>query len=385
MMSQPIRLGVIGLGNIGQQHIKHINNSVSDCELTAICSRNKPDNCNDFGTSNVQHFTDFRALVDSGIVDGVIIATPTKAHLEQGKYALTKGLHVLMEKPIGLSCLEGEHLNSLVKNEQVFSLMLNQRTDPLFTKMKAIVSAGQLGNIQRVNWTMTNWFRPEVYFQVSDWRATWAGEGGGLLVNQCIHNLDILQWICGMPISVQGNCSFGKYHNIEVEDEASAFMQFESGATGQFSGSSGEYPGVNRFDIVGDLGTLSFDGDALTWLKTGESVAAFCKKTNEMFGTPPLIKEDITPQRDVNQHALIIQNFVNSIKHQEPLIAPASEGLRSLALANGILLSAWTQKVVNYPLDSNVYQAALQEKIAQSIPREKQDIEVSVDMDKSYR
>ncbi|HEY7886119.1 MAG TPA: Gfo/Idh/MocA family oxidoreductase, partial [Cellvibrionaceae bacterium] len=322
--TSPVRLGIIGLGNIGQQHIQHIRAAVSGCEITALCSRQPKVIA---GLETVQHFSDYRQLMDSGLVDAVLIATPTMAHFEQASYALTKGLHLLVEKPIGLSCQEGEKLlKQYQQNQTVFALMLNQRTDPLFVAMKEQIDSGGIGTIQRTHWTMTNWFRPEVYFQVSDWRATWKGEGGGLLVNQCIHNLDIFQWICGLPVSVKGFCSFGKYHDIEVEDEATAYLRYSNGASGLFVGSTGEAPGINRFDIVGDIGTLSFDGDRLHLITNSEATGEFSKTTRDMFGMPATTSQDITPDRQINQHARVIQNFVDAIREQTPLIAPADQG-----------------------------------------------------------
>lgn len=382
-LSNPVRLGIIGLGNIGQQHIEHIQTSVSGCEITAICSR-QPKAIS--GLEKALHFSDYRQLMDSGLVDAVLIATPTMAHFEQASYALSKGLHLLVEKPIGLSCKEGEQLIAQHdQKQQVFGLMLNQRTDPLFITMKEFVDSGRIGAIQRTQWTMTNWFRPEVYFQVSDWRATWKGEGGGLLVNQCIHNLDIFQWICGLPVSVQGFCGFGKYHDIEVEDEATAYLRYSNGASGVFVGSTGEAPGINRFDIVGDRGTLSFDGERLALVSNSDSARKFSKTTRDMFGTPATTSQEITPDRQINQHARVIQNFIDAIREQVPLIAPAEQGLRSLALANAILLSSWDNRTVDLPLNSADYQQALDKRIAQSTLREKADIEVSIDMSKSYR
>ena len=175
--------------------------------------------------------------------------------------------------------------------------------------MKKKMDENILGSLQRINWTMTNWFRPEIYFQASNWRATWAGEGGGLLVNQCIHNFDILQWICGMPRSIQGFCGFGKYHNIEVEDEATAFFEYENGATGSFIGSTGEAPGVNRFDIIGDQGMLSYDGEKLLHFENHPSTSQFSQTTSEMFGQPEVCITDLSVRSPVNQHAIILQNF----------------------------------------------------------------------------
>lgn len=382
-MSDAVRLGIIGLGNIGQQHIDHVRSgAVDSCVIAAVSARSAVPSEDLHGAL---YFSDFRELIDSGSCDAVLIATPTMSHLEIGLYALSKGLHVLMEKPMGLSVAEGEQLLSAASAGQVFGLMLNQRVSPIFRKMKELLELGELGELQRSHWTMTNWFRPEVYFQVSDWRATWRGEGGGLLLNQCIHNIDILQWLCGVPSSVEGFCGFGKYHDIEVEDEATAYFRYSNGATGVFIGSTGEAPGVNRLDVVGDKGMLSFDGDRLLHTKNTPGTSQFSTETRDMFGQPGSDTSDITPDGAPNQHALLIENFVKAIAKGEQLIAPASEGIHSLAIANAILWSAWRGSSVSLPLDSDGYQRALEEKIATSKLRKKSDIEVNVDMGASFR
>lgn len=382
-MTESISIGIIGAGNIARQHIQHIaNGAVPRCRVSAICSRS------DNGLAaeaDATHYSDYRALIDSGSCDAVLIATPTRLHYEMGSYALSQGLHVLMEKPIGLSLAEGQQLLQQASQRQVFALMLNQRTDPVFRHMKQLLDDQQLGRIQRCHWTMTHWFRPEVYYQVSDWRATWRGEGGGLLVNQCIHNLDILHWLCGMPVRLQGFCGFGKYHDIEVEDEVTAYFEYANGATGVFIGSTGEAPGVNRFDIVGDRGTLSYDGNRLQLATNEPDSSSFSSNTRDMFGMPACSYSDITPDTGVNQHALVISNFVDAIVDGSPLIAAAEEGLASLALANAILLSSWTGQAVELPLDASAYQLQLDQRIAGSQLRQAADIEAIVDMDKSYR
>ena len=378
-----VTLGVIGLGNIASQHIDNIqSNLVANCQVTAICSRNGHALA---GTLGVPHFKDYRALIDSGCCNAVLVATPTYSHAEIGAYALRAGMHLMMEKPIGLSLQEGEALLALQQPGQVFALMLNQRSDPLFIAMRDCIQNGRLGEITRCHWTMTNWFRPEVYFQVSDWRATWRGEGGGLLVNQCIHNLDIFQWLCGMPERVRGFCRFGRYHNIEVEDEATAYFEYANGASGVFVGSTGEAPGLNRLDIVGDLGTLSFDGERLLLTENTPGTREYNSNTRDMFGKPEQQQRDITPRRSVNQHALVMSNFSAAIVAGEPLIAPASEGLNSLALANSMLLSTWDDRSVELPLDSATYQARLQQQLANSSLRTTANIEANVDMSQSYR
>ncbi|WP_016956628.1 Gfo/Idh/MocA family protein [Catenovulum agarivorans] len=382
MADKIVKLGVIGLGNIAQQHINNVlQGEVENTKLTAVCSRQQTPN----DLEGVRHFSCYKALIDSGIVDAVLIATPTMSHFEISQYALQKNIHVLLEKPIGLSSFEGEQLVASVQPGTQFALMLNQRTDANYVKIKQIVDSGVLGEITRTHWTMTNWFRPEIYFQASDWRATWKGEGGGALVNQCIHNIDIFQWICGIPASINGFCEFGKYHDIEVEDEVTAYFRYTNKATGVFVASTGESPGVNRFDIIGDKGSLHFEPGKLIQKLNGQSTQAFSRNTTDMFGMPEVEITDITANEKVNQHAIILNNFVRAILFGETLMTPAQAGLASLDIANGILMSSWTNQQVKLPFDRKAYQQQLEQKIASSKLRVKSNIQATVDMSKSYR
>jgi len=382
-----VRLGVVGLGNIAKQHIQHLRGADTIfCELAATCSRSTSSETMQYSQSlGVPHFHDYRELIDSGLCDAIIVATPTFTHSDIGAYVLKAGLHLLMEKPLGLCVESAQSLLAQQHKDKVFALMLNQRTDPVFLKMHEIIEAGALGKITRTHWTMTHWFRPEIYFQVSDWRATWRGEGGGLLVNQCIHNLDIFQWLCGMPASVHAHCQFGKYHDIEVEDEVTAYFEYASGATGVFVASTGEAPGVNRLDIIGDAGSLHFDGEHLLHSENKPTTSAYSRSSQDMFGMPETTTRDITPLREVNQHAQIISNFAAAIRKDKPLIAPAKQGINSLALANAMLQSTWQGSAVSLPLDSALYQQQLNERIAGSTLREKSDLAVNIDMSTSYR
>ena len=382
--SGSIRIGVEGLGNIAQQHIKNVlEGHVRHAKLTAICSRSESDYTRSLG---VAHFTDYRELIASRLCDAVVVATPTYSHLDVGAAVLDAGLHLMMEKPMGLSIAEGEELVARAnRSGAVAALMLNQRADPLFLRMREIVVSGDLGDLIRINWTMTNWFRPEVYFQVSDWRATWRGEGGGVLVNQCIHNLDILQWICGMPSSLRAFCRFGRFHDVEVEDDVTAYLEYDNGATGIFVGSTGEAPGNNRFEIIGDSGSLVFDGKTLTVSRNEVSTAQFNRETREMFGMPGSSSEPLSIDRAVNQHAILLSNFVESIRNDESLIAPLDDGLSSLAIANGMLMSTWTDSKVDFPIDAVEYSRLLQQKIESSVLRTKAQVEVNIDMSSSYR
>lgn len=382
-MSEQVRLGVVGLGNIAQQHIQNVvNGHVADCKVTAVCSRSGQSLAQQL---NIAHFDNADSLIGSGVCDAVLVATPTYTHTDIGAAVLNAGLHLLMEKPLDLSLKHAEETLALQGGEQIFALMLNQRTDPLFLAMQEVIANGTIGDITRTHWTMTNWFRPEAYFQVSDWRATWQGEGGGLLLNQCIHNLDIFQWLCGMPSKVQAFCRFGHTHDIEVEDEATAYFEYANGASGVFIGSTGEAPGVNRFDIIGDNGSLNFDGETLWLTENKQSTSEFSRNTRDMFGMPETSRREIVVDRGVNQHALVLSNFVAAITQGTELIAPASEGLASLELANAMLLSSWEQRSLTLPLNADEYQIALQKKLETSSLRKKADIDVNIEMDASYR
>ena len=382
-----VRLGVIGLGNIAQQHIENIRSGqVERCELSAICSRQSSQVAAELvADSGCEHFSDFKALIDSGRVDAVLIATPTFSHVEIAHYALSKNIHVMLEKPIALSSCEGEALVNAASKNTKFALMLNQRADPTYRKMKEIVDSGVLGKIQRTQWTMTNWFRPEIYFQVSDWRATFKGEGGGLLVNQCIHNLDVFQWICGMPSSLQAFCEFGKYHEIEVEDEATAFLRYPNQATGVFIASTGEAPGVNRFDIIGDKGSLHFDKGQLLQSINQQGTAEYSRSTDNMFGMPESVRQEIVITEQVNQHAVIMNDFVSAILEDTPLMVNAEMGLASLDIANAMLMSTWQHAAISFPLDRQAYQRLLDQKVAKSALRKKTTRTAKIDMKQSYR
>ena len=381
--SESVRLGVIGIGNIAKQHITNVRSGqVHGCEISALCSRSSSTLVTELA---LPYFHDYRELIASGLCEAILIATPTYSHFEIASAALQAGLHVMIEKPIGLSVKEGEDLLALQQDDQILAVMLNQRADPLFTIMHDLIEQGVLGEICRTHWTMTNWFRPEIYFQVSDWRGTWRGEGGGLLLNQCIHNLDIFHWLCGMPRSVRAFCRFGRFHEIEVEDEVTAYLEYDNGASGLFVGSTGEAPGINRLDVIGDKGSLIFDGERLLLSENEPETSRFNKETRDMFGQPRSSFRDITPDSSCNQHAVVLGNFVRAILEDELLIGPAHVAISSLTLANSMLLSTWEQKTITLPMDKDRYQRALEQRIARSSFRKKSDVKAHIDMEASYR
>lgn len=376
-----VRLGVIGAGNIGQQHISLLTSgAVTGVELTATASRSSSP-----VVDRVQHFNSVETMLDSGLVDAVLVATPTMNHVELGRACFKRNLHVLMEKPIAMSVGQASELLSAVPDGLKFAVMLNQRFHPAYSKLKQLMDDQVIGDVHRFSWTMTAWYRPDVYYRVSSWRGTWPGEGGGLLINQCIHNIDVIQWLFGLPQSLTAKIGFGRHHSIEVEDDVTAMMNYADGATGLLVASSGEAPGINRLEIIGDLGMISYDGENITLHKADQSISEHCATTREMFGTPAFSEETVMPGEATSQHATVIQNFVNAIDQGEALATPGEAGLGSLQLANGMLLSAWQQSTVELPIDASLFESELQEKIAATSLREPDDIEVEIDMEKSYQ
>ena len=381
-----MKFGIIGLGNIGRVHAVNIQNGLAGKARLVAVANQPVESMDDFKAQGIACFADANDLIGSGLAEAVIVALPTHLHAPIGIRALEAGLHVMMEKPLARHKAEGERMLAAVRgHDQRFALMMNQRTHPCYARIKQWIEDGNLGQLQRVSWTMTNWFRPEIYYQSSAWRATWKGEGGGVLMNQCPHNLDILQWLVGMPSKIDARCSFGKYHDIEVEDEVTAIFEWSTGATGQFAASTGESPGTNRLEIVGDLGTVITDGNEVRMIRNHEAVSVFSQTTDEMFGSPEATEELFVPFEAVNQHAAILDNFVKAAQGGAELIAPAAEGLKSLELAGAMIQSAWSGKAVNLPLDGETYETMLEERIAWSKPRNVVRTAAKVDMSKSYR
>ncbi len=381
-----VRLGIIGVGSMGSVHAHTVlDGKVPNLELTALCD---PFIQNFTRAPEVRRFKDRKELLRSGIVDAVVIATPHYDHTTIGIEALKAGLHVLVEKPISVHKADCERLIEAHTNKkQIFAAMFNQRTDPHYTRVRELIQNGELGKLRRINWIITNWFRTETYYASGGWRATWAGEGGGVLLNQCPHNLDLFQWMFGMPKQVRAFCQIGRYHKIEVEDDVTAYFQYPDGCTGVFITSTGEAPGTNRLEIVGERGRLIVGSGKLEFTRNEHEMSEFSKTTAGKFSMPPNWEVTI-PVRGGNgeQHLGIFKNFTNAILHGEKLIAPAKEGIHSVELANAMLYSSFTEETVELPLSSKKYEALLKKKIKNSKLKKKVVKNVLVeDMSKSFR
>ena len=365
-----VRLGIIGMGNIGKYHADYLlNKKVSRCELAAVCDSNVA------ALERYQPlpvFNDGLELIRSGAVDAVIIATPHFQHTTLGIAAFESGIHALVEKPISSHKADAEKLIAAHRKfpKIVFAGMFQLRTEPRYLKIRQLIQE-DLGKVVRVNWINTDWFRTDAYYASSDWRATWQGEGGGVLLNQCLHNLDALQWLCGMPARVRGFCQLGRFHPIEVEDNVTAYLEWANGATGAFISSTGEAPGANRLEIVGTRGTLVLENNRLALARNAVDMIEFSRTAKQGFVKPEAKAEEIPFENATLQHATLTQNFVNAILDGEPLIAPGVEGVHSVELANAIVFSSLLGQTLELPMDGAAWERKLNQLIAESTVKKK--------------
>jgi predicted dehydrogenase len=290
----------------------------------------------------------------------VIIATPHYSHPQVAIEALPHGIHVLVDKPLAVHVADGRRMLAAHHDKTLrFGVMFQERSRSLYVTIKAMIQGDVLGEIRRVHWIVTDWFRSQAYYQSSSWRATWKGEGGGLLINQCPHNLDLLQWFVGLPVRVTAHITLGKYHPIEVEDEVHAFLEYANGATGVFIASTGEAPGTNRLEIVGEKGKLVLEQGKLTFFENAIETSVFSRTTQDLFARPPYQERAIPVTGEGEGHAGVLKNFRDAILDGVPLLAPAEEAPASLELGNAMLLSGLLHRPVDMPLDAECMEREL--------------------------
>jgi predicted dehydrogenase len=362
-----LKIAIIGLGNIGLSHAKHIlSGEIAGLQLVAVCARSA-EKAENF--PNIPFYSDYHKLLDDHIADAVLITTPHYDHPAIAIEAFQKGYHVLCEKPSGVYTKAVRQMNEEAeKSGKVFSLMLNQRTDPMYRKVRDLIAEGAIGTPHRLIWILTDWYRTQAYYDCCHWRGTWAGEGGGVLMNQGIHQLDLWQWFMGMPQSITAHCPTGKYHHIEVEDEATVFAKYENGATATFIITTGEYPGTNRLEIAGSQGKIVVENNILRLTRlekpTTETIFESAYVNTQAAAALPAATEEFRFDNRNAGHVAILQNFTNAVLNGEPLIAPGEEGIHNLTLCNAAYLSHWTGKEVQLPLDEDLYYNLLQQHIS---------------------
>jgi len=392
MSGNKVKIGLIGLGNIGaNNHIKYLQ-TMQNVELVGVCDvvKEKADAfAAQYGTTAYYNYTD---LFDKSGLEAVIIAVPHYDHTPISVEAFQRGLHVLCEKPLAVhvndarKSIDAYH-EAKAKNPQlIFGLMFQERTLPFYKKMKDIVSSGELGRLTRATWINTAWFRSQAYYDSGDWRATWAGEGGGILTNQCPHNLDMYQWLLGVPARISAHAHIGKYHDIEVEDEVTAYFEHDNGMIGHFIVTTAESPGTNRFEIVGENGTLVYEKEKLVMYRNRISTLKHLKETKEGFKNVESWYTEIPVKTDApSGHHIVADAFIQAVLNGGgELIAEGTEGIKGLTIGNGIMLSSFTKRMIDVPFNADEYEQLLKELVQSSNYVKKVQEHVKVDMTESY-
>ncbi|MBR6633761.1 MAG: Gfo/Idh/MocA family oxidoreductase [Clostridia bacterium] len=387
---EKLRFGIVGVGNMGTTHAKNfVAGKVEEAELTALCDIDEGRRAFIKETfPEIPVFEKAEDLFASGLVDAVIIAVP---HYDHPKYvikAFEAGLHVITEKPAGVYTKQVLEMNEASKKtNKLFGIMYNQRMNPAYSHLREMIKSGELGRIKRVQWTVTNWYRPQSYHDSAAWRSTWATEGGGTLINQNPHQLDLWQWMFGMPKKLVSHAFFGKNRDIEVEDEVTAYMEYEDGMTGVYITSIAEAPGTNRLEIACDMGRVIVEDNKITFNKLEQSEPDFNREFKGAFGSPKheTIIPDI-PEGAGPQHVGIFNNFTSAVLHGTPLLSPGVEGVNGLTISNAMHYSTWKGNVevdiANFPHDD--FYAELKKRIDSSTVKKKVVEVKATDMSGTY-
>ncbi len=387
-----VKIGIIGLGNQGSSYLFNIfeQGKIENGQVVAVCDDNpvKVENVrNKTKNKDLKYFNDYKEMIDSGLCDMVMVETPHYMHPVIAKECLERDIHVIIDKPAGVYAEQVKELNEFAKGKKaMFTIMFNQRTNGLYRKMREIVQSGGIGDLQRVTWIITDWYRTQAYYETGSWRATWKGEGGGVLINQCPHQLDLVQWIVGeLPEKLRGFCHYGKWHDVEIEDDVTAYFEYKNGATGIFITTTGETPGTNRLEISGTKGKLLCEGNKLDYYKLARDSQEFSYASeNDPFGEIAIEHIQVEHDGENPQHAGIINNFVNTILGKEELFVKGEDGLACVELMNAIEFSGWQNGLeVTLPIDGKAYLEMLNEKRAKS--REKKKVsDVVADTSATY-
>ena len=371
---EQVRLGIIGIGGMGTEHAKGlIAGKAPEIRLTAVADirQSRLDYAKANFPEDIRLFSDGRALIDSGCCDAVLIATPHYFHPDFVIYALQHGVHALSEKPAGVYTRQVREMNEVAaRSDKVFAIMFNQRTNCVYRKLHDMIASGELGAMKRMNWIITDWYRTQAYYDAAGWKATWDGEGGGVLLNQCTHQLDLLQWLCGMPKKVRAFCHEAKWHDIEVEDDVTAYLEFENGATGVFVTTTGDAPGTNRLELTFEMGKIVCEKDRLLFDRLSENERTFCKTCPEGFIKPDTTRIEVETDGMNEQHIGVMKAFAARILRGEKLIAEGTEGIRGLTLSNAMYLSSWLDRTVEIPFDEDLFLSELNKRRAKSKKKE---------------
>ncbi|MBN1248950.1 MAG: Gfo/Idh/MocA family oxidoreductase [Anaerolineae bacterium] len=370
-MEKPVRFGIVGMGGMGNGHARNFP-TITEAELTAVCDIAPNALSAAMETYGVPGYDNHVDLLESGLVDAVLIATPHYFHPPIAVDAMERGIHVISEKPMAVTVSGAESMIlAAERTGVVFAVMFQQRTLPVHQAAKRLVADGRLGPLYRTLLTDCH-FRSQAYYDSAGWRATWKGEGGGVLLNQAPHGMDIFTWLAGMPAKVVAKVNT-RQHDIEVEDEATAMLEYENGATGYFLETVNEYPTGTRIELCGERGKLVLEGDRLHFWEVTPGVRAASDTTDQMWGRPDVEEVEVQIEDRETGHAAVVRNVARAILYGEPLLSPGPDAIYSLELANAILLSGHTGQPVSLPVDRVAYDAFIEAKKATSRDKDVED------------
>ena len=383
-MTEKVKLGIIGYGAEGGMYAGFFKNNDErlndDIELVAICDNDpakKEKVAADF--PELPFFDNYMDMLESGVVNAIVTTVPHYDHCVIGIDALKRGIHLLGEKPAGVYTKEVERLIAAADEnpESTFAIFFNQRTNPLYQKVKQLMDDKAIGDLQRATWIITTWWRPQGYYNQSAWRATWGGEGGGVLVNQAPHQLDLLQWICGKPEKVFAKLQYGVGREIVVENEVNALLDFGNGATGSFITCTNDLVGTDRFEIFGTKGKIVVEDSKKLIVKQLTAPEAELSEKMDMSDVMKIFMGQVDMAQYVTeteeefttvfgqQHIDVLNNFADHVVNGAPLLANGREGINGVTLANAMHLSSWLDKEVDYNVDGDQYLAELNKRIAE--------------------
>ena len=375
-----MKTAVIGVGNMGSKYASLLyEGKIDGMELAALTRMRSPYSemlkpAVDSGIPVFDSADEIFAALDKGDldIDSVVIATPHISHEDIAIKAFAHGLNVLTDKPSGVYSRQARNMDeAAAKSGKVFSIIFNQRTSPIYKKLKEILESKRYGELKRVNWIVTDWYRPEKYYKLSSWHATWKKDGGGVLLNQAPHNLDLIQWLFGMPVKVQGFCKEGHFHNIEVEDDVTAYFEWDNGATGVFITSTGEAPGSNRLEISLEEATIICENDRL---KIGETFPEMQMKEPEYraLSTDYFRKisgtwSELVFEKEKASYEKVLQRFSDECNQKGTGIAKGSDGRKSLMISNAIYLSSWEKKMIDIPEFGSVQELKFEQEFEKEL------------------
>lgn len=365
-----VRIGIVGTGGMGLGHCQFVSARVPETVLTAVCDR-REDLAQSAGEQfGVPYFVEPSEMFQSGLVDAVLIATPHYFHAPVAIEAFQHGLHVLVEKPLCVAVSEADRvLDAWRRSGKKFAIMYQQRVRPENRLARQLIEDGFLGEVRRTL-LLTCWYRTQAYYDSGGWRATWAGEGGGVLINQAPHYIDLLLWLGGVPSKVYGHTRT-QLHEIETEDEAFAFLKYPNGAHGYLYATTNEEPGQNLIEICGERGKIQlYNGKLQAW-RLAHPIREFTCTAEGMWDSIPAepVAIELPPPAEIGDQPALIQNFARAILYDEPLLAPGEEGIYAVELINALILSSKRAKPVALPVDRAEYDALISELKAQSKPK----------------